>query len=228
MKKEDEILNSWDINATEWSQIMEQGGIDSRKFTNPAIVEAISNYEPLKILDLGCGEGWLTRALTHENNKVIGVDATEALLETARQKGSQKYFKITYKDIVEGVNIPEAPFDAVVLNFCLYEKNEVPNLLIALERSLSDPGLIFIQTLHPSYLLMNELPYEDQWIEDSWKGLNGNFVQPHSWYARTLGNWLNTFIDCRYELIKVKEVTNNNKIPVSIIFVLKTGKNTGI
>jgi 2-polyprenyl-3-methyl-5-hydroxy-6-metoxy-1,4-benzoquinol methylase len=228
MKEEDEILKSWDINATEWSQVMEQEGIASRKFTNPAIVEAITNYEPLKILDLGCGEGWLTRALSHEKNKVIGVDATETLLETARKKGTQKYYRLAYKDIVKGANIPEAPFDAVVLNFCLYQKNEVPDLLIALQRSLSDPGLIFIQTLHPSYLLMNELPYEDQWIGDSWKGLNGNFIQPHSWYARTLENWINTFRDCRYELIKVKEVINNNKVPVSIIFILKTQKNAGI
>ncbi len=228
MKKEDKILKSWNINAAAWSQILEQQGIASRKFTNPAIIEARTNYAPSKVLDLGCGEGWLTRALSHEKNKVIGVDATETLLETARKKGSQMYYKITYKDIIEGVKIPEAPFDAVVLNFCLYQKNEVPNLLIALQRSLSDPGLIFIQTLHPSYLLINELPYEDQWIEDSWKGLNGNFVQPHSWYARTLGNWINTFRDCRYELIKLKEVINNNKIPVSIIFILETGKNKGI
>lgn len=223
MKKEDSILKSWEINAGEWSKIVEQEGIASREFTNPAIVNAIKEYAPLNILDLGCGEGWLTRAL-HENYKVIGIDATEALLETARRKGHQKFYKIAYKEIIEGVKIPEAPFNAIILNFCLYQKEEVPDLLIALKRSLSKAGLIFIQTLHPSFLIKNGLPYEDQWIENSWKGLNGNFVHPHSWYSRTLENWINTFRDCKYKLIKVKEVNNSNKIPVSIIFILRSKK----
>ncbi len=218
---DNEIIKSWAINAGEWSRIVEQEGIASRKLTNPAIVQIIKDYEPLHILDLGCGEGWLTRALSHGKNKVCGVDATEALLETARKKGPQKYFKLTYEEIIAGVSIPEAPFDAVVFNFCLYQKDEVPQLLIALQRVLTNPGLIFIQTLHPSFLLMNELPYKDQWIEDSWKGLTGKFVQPHPWFARTLESWTEVFRVSGFELIKVKEVVNDNHIPVSIIFVLK-------
>ena len=221
MKEENEIIKSWEINAGEWSRIVEQEEITSRQFTNPAIIEAVKEYEPSNILDLGCGEGWLTRALSNKNNKVTGVDATEALLETARRKSPQNFFRITYEEIIDGVRIPEAPFDAVVLNFCLYQKDEVGDLLKALKESLSKSGIIFIQTLHPSFLLLNELPYEDQWIADSWKGLQGNFVQPHSWYARTLENWINTFRSCKYELIKLIEVNNNSKIPVSIIFILK-------
>lgn len=226
MKKENEIIKSWEINAEEWSRVIEEESIASRKYTNPAIVETIKEYDPVRILDLGCGEGWLTRALTTAKNQVIGVDGTEALLVSARKKGAQDFYKITYEEIIDGVKIPGAPFDAVVLNFCLYQKDEVPKLLKALKGSLANHGLIFIQTLHPSFLLFNDLPYEDQWIADSWKGLNGKFVHPHSWYARTLETWINTFRNCSLEIVKVKEVINNNKIRVSIIFMLKTDSNS--
>lgn len=66
MKKDNEIIKSWDINAGEWSRIVEQEGIASRNFTNPAIVETVKEYDLKNILDLGCGEGWLTRALSHK------------------------------------------------------------------------------------------------------------------------------------------------------------------
>ncbi|MEP6261250.1 MAG: class I SAM-dependent methyltransferase [Gillisia sp.] len=221
MKNDNEIIRSWEMNAVEWSRIIEQQGIASRKFTNPAILNTVKEFDPENILDLGCGEGWLTRALSHEQRKVMGVDASEALLEIARGKGDQDFYRLTYQEIIEGVKITGAPFDAVVLNFCLYQKDEVPQLLKALKTSLSITGHIFIQTLHPSFLLLNGLPYEDQWIGNSWKGLDGNFVQPHSWYARTLESWINIFGDCAHELVKLKEVVNENKAPISGIFILK-------
>lgn len=221
MEKDSEIIRSWEINAREWSRIIEEEGIASRAFTNPAIVDIIRDNDPENILDLGCGEGWLTRALSHGKNKVTGADATETLLESARKKGTQCFYRITYEEIIKGKKIPEAPFDAVVLNFCLYQKEEVPQLFTALKSSLAKQGTIYIQTLHPYFLLLNELSYEDQWIGDSWKGLIGNFVQPHSWYARTLESWTDMFKSCNYELLKIKEVNNFHKIPASIIFILK-------
>ena len=222
MKSESDIIASWMANAPEWTKIIEQEGIASRKFTNPAIVEEVKKYDPSRILDLGCGEGWLTRALAGKNNTVTGVDAIVSLLETARKKGPQNFYRMSYGEIISGKDIPEAPFDAVVLNFCLYQKEEVPNLLLSLKNALNKRGLIFIQTLHPAFLLLNNLAYEDQWIEDSWKGLNGNFIKPHSWYARTLASWINTIIKCKFEILGVKEVKNDSGIPVSVIFTLQT------
>lgn len=218
MEKENDIIRSWSKNASEWSRLIEQEKIASRKFTNPAIVEEVMKYDLLKILDLGCGEGWLSRALKNKRNSVTGVDVTEALLETARRKSSQNFYRMSYEEIIEGKSIPEAPFDAVVLNFCLYHKEEVPRLLFSLRSSLSKPGLIFIQTLHPVFLLLNNQAYEDQWIKDSWKGLQGNFVEPHAWYARTFESWISAFIDSGFNILGVKEVTNDSKIPVSVIF----------
>ena len=220
MKKEDEITQSWALNAREWSRLIEEDGIASREFTNPAIIEIVKKYEPMKILDLGCGEGWLTRALTTKSTRPTGADATEALLEIARTKGPQNFYRFTYEQIIAGVEIPEAKFDAVVLNFCLYQKEEVPTLLKALKKTLSASGFIFIQTLHPSFLLLNNFTYEDQWISDSWKGLKGNFIRPHSWYARTMESWLATFKKCRLELVELKEISNDNRSPLSVIFVL--------
>lgn len=221
MGKKNNITKSWEINALEWARLIEQESIASRKFTNPAIVKAVKKYKPVNILDLGCGEGWLARALSTDKNKVTGIDATEVLLEIARKNGTQNFYRMTYEEIIDDAEIPEAPFDAVVLNFCLYQKEEIPHLLLALKNSLVPSGFIFIQTLHPAFLILNELPYENQWINNSWKGLKGNFVKPHSWYARTFENWIRIFGECKLNLTEAREIINSDGKPASVLFILK-------
>ncbi len=220
-KKSFKITESWEANAEEWIQLLERDGIASRQFTNTAILEAVNSYNLKSVLDLGCGEGWLTRVLSTNENRVVGIDSTEALLKNARLKGSQNFYKMTYEEIINGKEIPENPFEALVLNFCLYQNEQVSALLQSLKKALLKSGLVFIQTLHPSFLIQNNLPYKSQWIEDSWKGLKGNFVHPHSWYARTLEDWMNTFNKSNYVLLDIKEVINEKGTPLSIVFTLR-------
>ncbi|MEM6754398.1 MAG: class I SAM-dependent methyltransferase, partial [Cyanobacteria bacterium P01_C01_bin.38] len=62
---EKSVLDSWNNNASAWINTIENDQIESRKLvTNKAIVDAIVSYSPATILDIGCGEGWLTRELT--------------------------------------------------------------------------------------------------------------------------------------------------------------------
>ena len=221
MKKQDDIIRSWEANASEWIRIIEEKGIASRKITNQAIVDEVNLFNSEKILDLGCGEGWLTRALSTNENFVTGVDATENLLKKARTKGEQSFHRLTYEEIIDGKKIPDAPFDSIVLNFCLYQEEQVQLLLKSVSNSLNENGQIIIQSIHPYFLIQNELKYESKWIENSWKGLQGNFVHPHSWFARTFEDWIKTFTNSGYYLYKTKEPVNEEGIPVSVIFTLK-------
>ncbi len=59
------VLDSWNNNASAWINTIENDEIESRKLvTNKAIVDAVVSYSPATILDIGCGEGWLTREFT--------------------------------------------------------------------------------------------------------------------------------------------------------------------
>ncbi len=221
MKKGSKITESWNANAEEWIRLLDGNGIASRKYTNAAILEIVKTYNLNNILDMGCGEGWLTRALSNNSNKVVGIDSTEALLKNARSKGPQNFYNITYEEIIKGKEIPETPFEAIIFNFCLYQNNQVSTLLKSIKKLLFKPGLVFLQTLHPSFLIQNNLAYKCQWIEDSWKGLKGNFVHPHSWYARTLEDWICIFNENNFRLVELKEPVNAEGSPLSILFVLR-------
>ena len=57
-----EIGDSWTRNAALWIAAVRGGRIPSRaRVTNDAIVNAILRHSPRRVLDVGCGEGWLPR-----------------------------------------------------------------------------------------------------------------------------------------------------------------------
>lgn len=219
--KGNDILHSWSENAAEWINTLNQEAITSRKITNPAIVRILKKYRPSKVLDLGCGEGWLTRKLFEEGITTVGIDGTLELIENAKSRGGANFYVQSYEEIIEKGVIEEAPYEAVVFNFCLYLKDEVESMLPVVADNLIDRKLVFIQTLHPLAFLSSEMNYENQWVADSWKGLTGAFTSPHQWYYRTLEGWMNTFTNSRLSMLEISEPLLPDKSkPASIIFTL--------
>ena len=81
--------SSWIANASAWTDAVREGRIASRKNgTDAAIVEACRAHPGMTVLDVGCGEGWLSRALASSGATVVGVDASEPLIIAARAAGS--------------------------------------------------------------------------------------------------------------------------------------------
>ncbi|MEO9513759.1 MAG: class I SAM-dependent methyltransferase [Flavobacteriaceae bacterium] len=216
-----DIISSWEKNASEWIKVIQDNQIPSRKFTNKAILEAITSLDCKNFADIGCGEGWLTREIGKMGTETIGFDAIEDLIEEAKKKDQGNYHVLTFEDIIEGNPIPNAPFDAAVFNFCLYLEEGLQKLLENSLKSISLNGSILIQTLHPFFLIQNRLAYKSQWLSDAWKGLPGNFEDGHSWYARTFENWseiLGTLEDVK---ITFQEVVNEDEKPISLLIKIK-------
>lgn len=216
-----EIITSWELNAAEWIKTISDGSISSRQFTNQAILDAILALDSNTIIDVGCGEGWLTTVLSNSGKQVVGIDAVEALLQHARSKSDVPFLKMTFEEITSGIPIPHGPFDLAVFNFCLYQKDGLTDLLTQTKKRLVKTGAILIQTLHPYFLMEQQLPYESQWLQDSWKGLDGNFTNGHHWFARTFEDWHTELQRIPDTKISFKEITNTCGKPLSLIITIK-------
>lgn len=218
----DQTLNSWDTNAAEWIKLITRGGIASRQVTNPAIIAFAEAHGSGRHLDLGCGEGWLSRALHDRGREIMGVDGTAALVESARQQHSGiDYHHVTYEQIIAGEAEALDKYSTILLNYCLYQKEETEQLLSALHRHLSDEGRVLIQTVHP-YFLAERGEYQSQWIDNAWSGLPGDFVGEHSWYCRTMTDWHRLITDSGYQIMAMSETTSvDTHLPISILFCLQ-------
>jgi len=219
-----EIITSWELNAAEWIKAIANGSISSRQFSDQAILDAILALDSNTIIDVGCGEGWLTTILANSGKQVVGIDAIEALLLHARSKSDVPFFKMTFEEIASGISIPHSPFDLAVFNFCLYQKDGLTDLLTQTKNGLVETGTILIQTLHPYFLMEQQLTYESQWLQDSWKGLDGNFTNGHPWFARTFEDWHTELQRIPDTKLSFKEITNTCGKPLSLIITIKKTK----
>lgn len=223
MKKTPNILTSWEANAQNWINDIDQEKISSRKLvTNQAIIDIVQAHRPHKVLDLGCGEGWLTRTLNEIGIPTVGVDGTEALIVNAKEKGGGTFQVCSYEAIIAGQALPQEPFDAVVINFGLFGDESTEQLLQEIQRSVLPQGKIFIQTLNPAYKIKLNEPYLDQWEDNGWAGLGDAYTQPFRWYFRTLESWVALFIRLNLNILAIREPLHpETQHPASMIFVLQ-------
>lgn len=215
-------MDSWQANAGNWIATIDNNEIGSRVLvTNQAIVETVLLYQPAAILDIGCGEGWLTRALRQRGIDAFGVDAIGALVKNAIEKDGEHYAVASFEELADGAWTPNGKMDAAVINFALLDESGAEALIKNIHRLVKQGGHLFIQTLHPFAMAASSEPYESGWKAGSWAGMKRDFVLPYQWYFRTMEDWLKLFIAADLHLTAIREPLHpETRQPASVIFVL--------
>jgi len=218
---ETQIIRSWNTNAKPWARAIQAASIHSRRLvTDRAIVDAVLSVRPARVFDVGCGEGWLARALSAGGIRVIGVDAVPELIAEAEQCGGGE-FQVADYGAIAARQLQCGPFDAAVCNFSLLGKESVEALLRAIPHYLDPAGHLIVQTLHP-VAACGAHPYQDGWRAGNWSGFGEEFSDPAPWYFRTLASWVAMLRGSGFEMIECREPTAPDAIaPASVIFVCK-------
>lgn len=214
-----QITHSWEVNAPAWTEAVRQGKIPSRQqTTNAAIVDAILEYRPRRVLDLGCGEGWLARALARHGIDVVGIDACSSLIQQARASGGGSFYIYSYSEFADVPDRVGTGYDGVVCNFALFEEDISP-MLHALHTCLAPLGTLFIQTVHP-WTARGEKLYRDEWRTETFADLGDGFIEPMPWYFRTLTSWIQVLQVNNYKIEALQEPLHpDTGEPLSLLLI---------
>ncbi len=212
------IIDSWRKNASPWVTAVRERQIESRRLsTDGAIVDAVLDNSPRSVIDIGCGEGWLSRKLAASGIQVLGIDVVPELISEAQRAGGGEFQVAAYEEVIAGAI--DARADVVVCNFSLLGKESVEGLFAAIPALLNPMGSYIVQTLHPKSA-SNDSPYQDGWRVGSWDGFSTDFIDPAPWYFRTTESWKQLFHDSGFRLQEVREPTlPAGGEPVSIVFI---------
>ncbi|MDX1755708.1 MAG: class I SAM-dependent methyltransferase [Marinobacter sp.] len=210
------IIESWRKNAIPWINAIRNSAISSRvDVTDNAIVTAVMRGNPKTVLDVGCGEGWLIRALSAFGIDCTGIDAVPEFSECVEKSGG-RFLHLPYE--LFGAESFTGEFDAVVCNFSLLGKESVERVIEHSPHILATAGTLIIQTLHPVEASTPET-YVDGWRKGDWRGIGGGFVEPAPWYFRTLGSWEELLSQAGFTHLKVTEPRHpNTGARMSVIF----------
>lgn len=217
MAHDEELRRSWERNAAVWADAVRTGAIASRRqATDAAVVEAVMQRGPARVLDVGCGEGWLARALHERGVEVVGVDASLPLVEAAREAGGGAFLLRSYAQVAAEPEALGGPFDVVVCNFALLDEDLAP-LLRALQAVLGPGGALVIQTVHP---WLAGAPYRDGWRLERFAGFGGAEWSSMPWHFRTLSSWVALLGQSGYALHRLREPAQpDTGDPLSLLMV---------
>jgi SAM-dependent methyltransferase len=99
-----------------------------------SLVAALQPQAGDRILDLGCGDGYLTRQIAESGATVVGVDASPQMVAAAAERGVDAH-------CLSGEALPfDREFDAVFSNAALHWMNDQDAVLQGVYRALKPGG----------------------------------------------------------------------------------------
>lgn len=126
------------------------------ELTNNAVIEAVGPAAGMDILDMGCGEGYLTRLMSRAGARVVGVDACERFTEAARAEASAQGLHIEYRfGRAESLPCSDGSFDVVLANHVLNELPDLEEPVQEVGRVLKIGGRFVALMLHPCFYRAN-------------------------------------------------------------------------
>lgn len=217
----EQLRRSWIANADAWSEAVRKRLIPSRRLaTDAAVVRTVLDQNPRTLLDLGCGEGWLSRELAAHGIDVTGIDGSTPLIEAAREIGGATFVVMSYEEIAHKHGTFDARFDVIVANFSLLD-DRAGALLPELRPMLTATGSLVVQTVHPAFSA-GEAAYADGWRTETFANVPGEWKESMPWFFRTLESWSRLFRESGYAIHEIREPLNpESGLPASIIFICR-------
>lgn len=177
------------------------------------LFELAGDVRGLRVLDLACGQGRISRELARRGASVVGVDISTRLLDKARAAETMKPLGIAYvrADVAAPDALAGEAFDGVACHFGVSDIDDLDGALATVSRVLAPGGWFVFSIVHPCFPgVGDEAPSswppgrgyyaEGWWLSDN-PGFRGKVGANH----RTLATYMNGLVEQGLALEQVAE-----------------------
>lgn len=167
----------------------------------PRLLDSIGDVTELKVLDAGCGEGYLARILSSRGAQVKGIDISPRLIQMAQEKDNEG--TITYRVANLSQLIPEYwhNFDLIASHLVLNDVSDYRGFIATLATVVKPGGRAVLSLNNPySFVVRGQVTnYFDSGKTFPYRGMSEEGVKVH-FYQRTLEEYLDAFLSTGFQL----------------------------
>jgi ubiquinone/menaquinone biosynthesis C-methylase UbiE len=149
-----EIRANWNTNADRWDAGYDEDGDPNRRYqSDEPMLALLGDVTRQRVLDVGCGNGYLCRKLARQGATMTGVDLADRFLEIARERELQEPLGITYHraSVSEMGFLPDSHFHKAVSNYVLMDVRDYEGALRQVYRVLQPGGCFVVVISHPCF-----------------------------------------------------------------------------
>jgi len=185
------IAAQWDALADVWSSgYSEYGDVNRRYVIDPVLFQILGDARGLRILDAGCGFGYLSRLLAKQGAAVEGQDISRKFIEMALDRERREPAGVRYRraSIVDLSPWSDGTFDAVVSNLVLQDVRDYRKAIREIARVLKPGGRFVFSVMHPAFAS----PPIRGWVQeprDSARNEDRQYVKVDRYFDRSTEAW---------------------------------------
>jgi len=117
--------------------------VPDRAFLNfeDVVSQTLGDISRLKLVDIGCGSGGITRSLARLGALVTGVDPNASAIETAQSEGGGPTYRVAH---AEELGLSDTSFDIAIFSNSLHHVEDMPAALAQAYRIVKPGGRIAV------------------------------------------------------------------------------------
>jgi 2-polyprenyl-3-methyl-5-hydroxy-6-metoxy-1,4-benzoquinol methylase len=204
--------NSWDDMAA-WldEKHSDIGDLWHRALIDPVLLRLVGDVNHQQVLEVACGNGYLSRRFARMGAQVTSVDASVGLIERAQAREMREPLGIVYhvSDAASLSMLDTGSFDLVVCNMALMDMADAASSIGEIARALRSNGRFVASLEHPCFehgpstawvleqtvsqpaILWRKVshyrevaPYTINWNRQQWQ--TTTYHRPLAWYMQAL------------------------------------------
>jgi ubiquinone/menaquinone biosynthesis C-methylase UbiE len=167
----------WERHSENWIQWARTPGHDAYWQYRDAFFDQIVPEPPTTTLEIGCGEGRVTRDLVARDHRVVAMDLIEAMVRAAREADTES----VYAQADSGaLPLRDGSLDLVVAYNSLMDVDDMPRGVAEVARVLRPGGYLCMCLVHPlrdagdfesdepdAAFVMRASYFEKRWLSDT-------------------------------------------------------------
>jgi 2-polyprenyl-3-methyl-5-hydroxy-6-metoxy-1,4-benzoquinol methylase len=146
------VRRVWDEAAGPFDDFIETG-LDYHRLEihGPALLRACGDVKGLRVLDVGCGQGYFSRVLSERGAKVVGIDLSPKMIALAKRHEKVHPLGIQYR-VMDASRIGRAwgpgSFDLVTACMSLHDMPSPGKVIRSASRILTKTGAMAFSVVH--------------------------------------------------------------------------------